>query len=529
MKKYIFCLVPVIQAMSLASQPGMTPDRRADVRSYEFNISLNDTSDFITCKTVIRAYFHEPLPEFRIDLDNLRTDGKGMTISALLINGKEAEWEHTGNKVVLKKSTSGNCEILILYSGIPADGLIISKNKFGNRTFFADHWPDRASGYLPVVDHPSDKASVDFIITAPAHYEVVGSGELVEESDLAGGWRLTHWREETPLPVKVMAFAAADFAARLAGMVDSIPVWSWVYPENRNEGFYDYSIAVKPLRFYSELIGPYPYRKLANVQSKTIFGGLENAGCIFYSERSVTGEGKAERLIAHEIAHQWFGNSVTENDWHHVWLSEGFATYLTAVYEEMNYGKEKLAGNMTADRSRVLRYSERSARPVIDTTVNNLMQLLNANSYQKGAWVLHMLRAEVGEENFWKGIRHYYKKFRDSNADTDDFRIVMEEVSGIDLQKFFHQWLYVAGEPQLKIELKKGKNKDSSELIIEQLQDHLFEFKIDITLKSPLNDMEITEQVSISKRITKLNVEAEYGSEVIADPGVRLLFSSRLP
>ena len=103
--------------------------------------------------------------------------------------------------------------------------------------------------------------------------------------------------------------------------------------------------------------------KLANVQSKTIFGGLENASCIFYSENSVTGKGKAEKLIVHEVAHQWFGNSVTENDWHHIWLSEGFATYLTSVYFEKNYGTEQLALEMKSDRDQVINYYLKSPRP----------------------------------------------------------------------------------------------------------------------------------------------------------------------
>ena len=104
-----------------------------------------------------------------------------------------------------------------------------------------------------------------------------------------------------------MTFGAARFAVKYEGEVNNIPVWSWVFPQNRMEGFNDYSVAMRPLEFYSSLIGDYPYEKLANVQSKTIYGGLENAGAIFYAENSVTGNGKAERLIAHEIAHQWFG------------------------------------------------------------------------------------------------------------------------------------------------------------------------------------------------------------------------------
>jgi aminopeptidase N len=450
-----------------------------------------------------------------------------MKISSLLCNGKETAWRHTGNRIRIEPGTVSEADIEINYSGIPSDGLIISRNKYGNRTFFADHWPDRASGYLSVVAHPADKATVEFIITAPSHYEVVASGYLVEESDIQGGLKLTHWREDVPLPVKVMTFGAADFAVQLAGVVNSIPVWTWVYPENRKEGFYDYGVAVKPLKFYSELIGPYSYEKLANVQSRTMFGGLENAGCIFYSERSVTGQGQAENLIAHEIAHQWFGNSVTEGNWHHIWLSEGFATYLTTVYNEMNYGPEKLAERMNMSRTKVLRALEKTPGPVIDTTITNLMRLLNTNSYEKGAWVLHMLRSEVGEEKFWQGMRLFYERFRNSNAISDDFRKVMEEVGGIDLKQFFYQWLFVPGQPDLRISLKAGKKNGTSDLIIEQSQDYLFSFSIDILLKE--NERNIVIPVKVRERVTRVTVDAGSGAELKVDPGVKLLFSSREP
>jgi aminopeptidase N len=324
-----------------------------------------------------------------------------MAVDSVVFSGCGIEWLHKEDEILVtpaKVLSKGSGGILkIVYHGIPADGLIISENKYKNRSFFSDNWPNRASNYIPCVDHPYDKASVDFIIIAPSHYEVVASGYLVEESHLQGDMKLTHWKEDVPLATKVMAFGAADFDVRLAGTAGSIPVWTYVFKENRQEGFYDYAVAVEPVRFYNELIGPYSYEKLANVQSKTIFGGLENAGCIFYSENSVTGKGKDEGLIAHEVAHQWFGNSVTESNWHHIWLSEGFATYLTSVYMEKTYGRERLAAEMKTDRDQVIRFYLRSPQPVIDTTITNLMRLLSPNSYQKGAWVLHMLRHKLGD------------------------------------------------------------------------------------------------------------------------------------
>ncbi len=313
---------------------------------------------------------------------------------------------------------------------------------------------------------------------------MVANGYAIEESHPGKDMKLTHWREEVPIPVKVMGFGAAQFDIQLAGTPENVPVWTYVFTENRKEGFFDYSAAVKPVTFFSRFIGKYPFEKLANVQSKTIFGGLENAGCIFYSEKSVTGKGKAEGLLTHEIAHQWFGNSVTENDWHHIWLSEGFATYLTSVYLEMNYGEDRLTESMKSARERVIKEYLRSPGSVIDTTITDLMKLLSANSYQKGAWVLHMLRHEIGDEPFWKGMRFYYERFRDKNAMTGDFISIMEEVSGKDLDSFFTQWLYYKGQPDLKIINRPSMKKGMTDIIVTQTQQILFSFPLELLINS---------------------------------------------
>jgi aminopeptidase N len=524
--RYLFLLISaffVLNAVSAADRYKINP--LIDVLHYEFSINITDTSDIICGKALVTIKFNGRVSEFDLDLKNSAA-GKGMKVDSVKYSNGVISWIHSKDKLHISldspAATASSGEFAITYSGIPADGLIISKNKFGKRTFFADHWPDRARNYLPCIDNPADKATVDFVITSPLHYEVVANGYLVEQSDLPGGTRLSHWKEDVPLPVKVMTFGAASFATQLAGNVEGIPVWTWVYPENRKEGFYDYSFAVKPLAFYSKIIGPYSYEKLANVQSKTIFGGLENAGCIFYSENSVTGKGRAEGLLAHEIAHQWFGNSVTEGEWHHIWLSEGFATYLTSVYMEKNYGREKLNESMRSARDRVLRSLERSPGPVIDTTITDLMKLLSANSYQKGAWVLHMLRREIGDENFWRGMRLFYERFRNSNALTADFEKVMEEVSRMKLGNFFHQWLYVAGQPDLKMTKTPGNKPGSVEVTIEQMQAIPFFFYLDLGYTSSGKPGILT--VQVNDKITKVTLPADAGSEIIPDPDVRLLY-----
>ena len=236
---------------------------------------------------------------------------------------------------------------------IPADGLIISKNKYGDRTFFSDNWPDRAHNWLPCNDHPFDKASVEFIVTAPEHYQVVSNGLQIEETSLPDHLKLTHWKEDVPLPTKVMVIGAANFAVNYVGNVDCIPIYSWVYAEDRDNGFQHYAVAKDILPWYIKNIGPYAYKKLANVQSKTIFGGMENASAIFYFENSVNDD-TLDALFAHEIAHQWFGNSACEADWPHLWLSEGFATYMAHLYLESKYGVDSFNKRMVIDRMKII-------------------------------------------------------------------------------------------------------------------------------------------------------------------------------
>ena len=435
--------------------PPATPDPDVDVLHYTFRLTLSDDTDAIRGEATLDVRFLDGVDALRLDLTGPARGGTGMTVTAVRSDGADAPFTHENDCLTIRldpPAASGERRTFtIAYEGVPDDGLIISENKFGDRTFFGDNWPDRAHHWLPTVDHPSDKAVCEFIVTAPVHYQVVGCGERLEETDLPGERRRTRWRSTAPMATKVMVIGAARFAVAHVDDVDGVPVETWVYPQDRDPGFYDYALAERILRFFSGHIGPYPYAKLANVQSKTRFGGMENASNIFYAEGSVTGTRQSEGLLAHEIAHQWFGDSVTEKDWPHIWLSEGFATYFTQLYMEFTYGHDRLVAGMRAARDRVVAYARRAPNSaVVDPSITNLMALLSPNAYQKGAWVLHMLRHEVGDDVFWDGIRDYYHQYRDGNADTEDFREVMEEVSGKDLAWFFRQWIHRPGQPHFE-------------------------------------------------------------------------------
>lgn len=471
----------VFSTLSLRAQQHDLP---VDVQHYTFNIVLNDQDDQISGSAEVAVKFLQNAERLQLDLMKKGADGKGMTVLSVMEHNKPVKFTQDSTHINIITSANANTvhQFTIGYEGIPADGLIIATNKYGKRTFFGDNWPDRARHWLPCNDHPSDKATVDFLVTAPDHYQVVANGLKVKETQLPDHLKLTHWHETAELPTKVIVIGVSDFAVEQSGILNGIPVYSYVYPENKVQGFKDYALANKILPFYIKNIGDYPYEKLANVQSKTIFGGMENASAIFYFENSVGDKG-IESLMAHEIAHQWFGDAVTETGWQHVWLSEGFATYMTNCYLEHTYGADSLQHLMQAQRKKIFAFEHKRLTPVIDTAVkSNYMQILNANSYEKGAWTLHMLRRQIGDIAFWRGIREYYTQYTGHNANTDNLKKVMEKAAGKNLDQFFNQWLKVAGHPRLTVSWHYGEDKKMLVIRVDQQQAYLYDLSLEYKL-----------------------------------------------
>lgn len=528
-----------------SAKDGYPRNPDVDIIHYCFRIYLNDSTDRIEGSAGITFSLAKETKFLELDLVGLNSKGRGMIIDRIDAGTWEISWQHENNRIRIEIpdtfKTPGTITLAVNYSGVPADGLIISRNKFGDRTFFGDNWPDRARNWLPCVDHPSDKATVEFIVSAPEKYKVVSNGCLFGEYSEPGCFNarrtVTHWKEAVPIPTKVMVIGAADFAWEMSGFSKEIPVQTWVYSQDREPGFIDYKPAADIVTFYQDLIGPYSYEKLANVQSGTIFGGMENSGCIFYYEGSVTGKNKLQGLLAHEIAHQWFGDAVTENDWHHVWLSEGFATYLEACYADSLIQDRKLDVSMADMRKSVILYDEKTHKPVVDTTITNYMDLLSTNSYQKGAWILHMLRQELGDRIFWTGIRKYYETYRDRNAMTSDLQAVMEEVSDRSLSDFFFQWLEVPGHPVIQWSWTYNEKKKWVDIDVEQSQiQHNFVFKLPVELlgapsgqdsSKPLKS--IFYQVPINEKNVHLTLPVDFEiAQIRLDPKTQLLFQEKM-
>ncbi|MCG6188013.1 M1 family metallopeptidase [Maribellus maritimus] len=501
-----------------------------DVQHYDFEIHLNDTSDRIEGKANILVKFLKPSESLQLDLIGLNySTSTGMKVRNVVFDGKPVNFFHKNDQLQIifnrKIGSEETVNLGVIYSGVPADGLIISENKFGDRTFFGDNWPNRARYWLPTVDHPSDKATLDFFVFAPEHYKVVSNGQLENEIDLGNGIKFTNWKEKIPISTKLMVIGVAPFIEADLGRYRNTRVSCWVFPRNAEEGISDFAYGVRPLSYFSQTIGPYSYEKLAHVQSKTKYGGMENASCIFYAERAISGKQKIESLIAHETAHQWFGNSVTEQNWHHLWLSEGFATYLTHRYEKYYYGNQVFKDGLIDDRKQVIEYAHKKRAPVIDTTVTDYLELLNANSYQKASWFLHMLRNKIGDKVFTQTLKEYYLSFRNSTALTDDFKDIAEKNSKQDLDAFFHQWLWQPGLPVLKWQWKQKSNGEIRIKITQVQKKFLFNFPLEIKLllqngeKSQVKTLEISERKTSISFVLKGKVK-----DIQLDPDVKLLF-----
>jgi aminopeptidase N len=271
------------------------------------------------------------------------------------------------------------------------------------------------------------KATHTTRVTAPRKYQVVSNGLLLEETDLPGELRRTVWRESVPISTWLMSLAVAPFAVNHFGSYRGIPLSSWVFPQEQDAGLNAFAAHTQPvLEFYIDRIGPYPYEKLAQVQANGVGGGMELASSIFYGYGAA---GAGRQLIAHEMAHQYFGDAVTESDWDDVWLSEGFATYFALLYTEFTDGHDAFVEGVRRSKTTALNYA--IANPKSTIVHNNLADISrvianNAQIYQGGAQVLQNIRGVVGTQTFWEGIRSYYGRYMNGTATTDDFRRAME-------------------------------------------------------------------------------------------------------
>ncbi|HVS95180.1 MAG TPA: M1 family metallopeptidase [Puia sp.] len=467
-------------------------DYSIDVQHYSFDLTLSDQTDEIAGVASITVLFKkDSARQLRLDFVNKTAErkGKGMVVDSVLLDGQALHYTHSNDQLLIrlpKGSVKGGTLVFVVkYHGIPDDGLRIGPTKYGDRSFFSENWPNKTRHWLPCIDHPYDKATSEFLVRAPSHYKVISNGLLLEESNLDAATRLTHWRQSVPIACWLYVLGVADMAVQYVGQVDGKSIQTWVYPMDRVAGFYDLATPTKSVvEFFSDYVGPYAYEKVANVQA-TSHGGMETASAIFYTENLINGK-RTEGLrnvVIHELAHQWFGNAVTESTWDDAWLSEGFATFFTLLYIEHAYGHDAYVKGLLNAKKLVYTYYDKDPNwsIVADRTAED-GPVTNIITYQKGAWFLHMLRDSIGEEAFQTGIRSYYHDFMNSNATTGDLLQEMEKASGKSLKAFFDQWLYHSEDPELKGNWKYDAAAKKIIVTLDQLPKDNFLFDLPVEI-----------------------------------------------
>jgi aminopeptidase N len=465
------CHVPAAGGQR-APRPGI------DVLSYGFQIMLPDTGSAIAAQAMVVFRRTAEAPDtLALDLVGFTVDSVGSHDGARAASFARLPFAYDGSmlRIALPQRRSDAPEnVSVFYHGAPRDGLIIRTDARGRRSAFGDNWPDRARGWLPTVDSPADKAEVLWLVSAPQAWRVVANGRLARQGRSPDGRTWWAYEEHRPIPTYTMVIGAAPFTvSRRRPLVrgrDTVPIEVWTYPEDSAwADSVPFRRVTRIVETLQDLVGPFPYEKLAHVESATRYGGMENSAAIFYADQGYVTRRMGEAVVRHETAHQWFGDAVTERDFHHLWLSEGFATYLDLVVGSALDGDSVLARGM---RDEAVRYmSSRDVdRPVIDSSVTLLTRLLNTNSYNKGAWVLHMLRGQLGDSVFWLGIREYYRRYRDSSVTSEDFERVMERASGLALGWFFTEWLRQPGYPELDVTWRADTARGRVALEVRQAQ-----------------------------------------------------------
>ena len=339
----------------------------------------------------------------------------------------------------------------------------MSADKSGKPSAIGDNWPNRLHHWIPCLDHPSAKASIRFTVTAPARTEVVANGKLDGVETSANGNRTWTYTETDPIPPYCMVVAVGEFAT-LTPSEKGVTTLSYHVPAaDKDFAMQGFAPANPSLKFFSETVAPYPYDKLALIVGATRFGGMENSGAIVFSSSLFNARPNSQisktfkiregivTLVAHEIAHQWFGDSVTEATWADLWLSEGFATYFAAMFIQRYEGEEEFKQYMASQAATYLAYAKTTRTPLHDTETESLLALLNGNNYQKGAWVLHTLRMQLGDKAFFQGIKDYYRLHEGGTANSEDLRTALEKASGRNLKEFFASWVYGGGHPHYEL------------------------------------------------------------------------------
>jgi aminopeptidase N len=390
-------------------------------------------------------------------------------------------------------------EVEISYHGYPQSGLNFSYHNNQPIIWSLDE-PVWARNWFPCYDLPSDKATAEMRITVPEDMIVASNGTLISTTANSDNTKTYVWQESYPISTYLISVAATNyetFSDSYSSGTETMGVFYYVYPEHLSQAKEDFSVTVDMIEFYSDVFGEYPF--LGEKYGMAAIPGsasMEHQTCTSYSSRRITGTHQYDWLIAHELAHQWWGDLVGPSEWADIWLNEGFATYSDALWQEDVYGIEGLKSRMADFKNIYLTRHEGTDHPIYDPPLGHLFCVIE---YQKAAWVLHMLRFVVGDDNFWKILKKYTQDYAYAIATTEDFQNACEQVYGAGLEWFFGQWIYQAGFPVYQYRWSPlGQN--GARVIINQIQAIFPLFKMPVELRFVLPSGTVKKIVQVEEK-----------------------------
>jgi len=457
------------------------------VKRYAVDLRIDPTHKSIAGQARVNAITQ------RNDVDAISLDmSEDLNVSAVTSEGKAVKFGHQSNhlNVTLAQSYRANAtfEVTIEYQGSPS----------GNGFVFAEHQsipmvysyglPFTAQQWFPCKDEPGEKAeSADITITVPAPLFAASNGKLTKETANRDGTSTFYWQVRFPIYPDVISVAVTNYTAFTLPYQYSesrtMPMTFYVYPEDLEKARKQFAVLPAMMRHHVSAFGEYPF-----VNEK--YGVAEFAAKSFREHQTlpsfganfITGGDERDWILAHELAHQWFGNSITVKNWSHVWLNEGFATYAYALWKESVGGKDAYMAVMRSwDK-------DEFAGSVFITNVRNPDELFSRTTFQKGAWTLHMMRHVMGDAEFAKALKAYVKAFSYRTADTEDFKGICEKEYGHSLDWFFKEWIYGTNRPAYEYKWSASESDHGSivKLTVNQTQTNAdtFQMPIDVVVKT---------------------------------------------
>lgn len=426
-----------------------------------------------------------------------------MNVSSVKLNDADINYNRKNNYIIIDSknqlSKSKEFTVEISYQGKPLnEGFDSFSFKFidGNICIYNLSEPNYAPNWWPCKDILTDKFLMDMIITVPDDLTAVSNGILHSETSAQDGLKTFHWKSTYPITTYLVSIAVSKYDKWTETFYNkdsskSMPVEYYSFPNYTEKAKIDWGVTLDMLDFYSEIFGEYPFinEKYGMAMFGWVGGAMEHQTISSMGYTLTTGDRRYENVVAHEIVHQWYGDAVSPATWKDIWLNEGFASYGEALWEEHLNGSKALFSYMRKED-----YGGFSG-----TLYNPEDNLFSTTVYQKGSWVLHMLRGTVGDSTFFNILKTYYEDFKYKSVTTDDFKKVCEKVSGLDLKYFFDQWVYKGtGRPEFEYSWKADPFDGQS-------SSNAYMIRVNIN--------QIQKDYDLYKSNLRINVKTENGNE----------------